>query len=66
MRQTLTDYFGGVTQKYELRVSFKRQLHKIVKHTQTIRRLLPTNRLNVAFDRFVTLALKWLRRANFL
>ena len=22
MRQTLNDYFGGVTQKYELRVSF--------------------------------------------
>ena len=35
---------------------FKRQPHKMVKHTQTIRRLLPTNRLSV-FDHFVELVL---------
>ena len=35
---------------------FKRQLYKMVKHTQTIRRLLPTNCLS-AFDHFVRLAL---------
>ena len=38
---------------------FKRQPHKIVKHTQTIRRLLPTNCLSV-FDHFLGLALKGL------
>ena len=38
---------------------FKRQSHKMVKHTQTIRRLLLTNCLNV-FDDFVGLALKGL------
>ena len=32
---------------------------KMVKHTQTIRRLLPTNYLSV-FDYFVGLVLKWL------
>ena len=37
--------------------SFKRQYQKMVKHTQTIRRKLPTNCLSV-FDRFVGLALK--------
>ena len=31
---------------------FKRQPHKMVKHTQTIRRLLPTNCLSV-FDHFM-------------
>ena len=31
---------------------FKRQPHKRVRHTQTIRRLLPTNFLSV-FDHFV-------------
>ena len=36
---------------------FKRQAHKVVKHTQTIRRLLPTSCLSV-FDHFVGLALK--------
>ena len=36
---------------------FKRQPHKIVKHTQTICRLLPTNCLSV-FDHIVGLALK--------
>ena len=36
---------------------FKRQLHKMVKHTQTICRLLPTNCLSV-FDHFAELALK--------
>ena len=39
---------------------FKCQHHKTVKHTQTIRRLLPTNCLSV-FDHFVGLALKGLR-----
>ena len=39
---------------------FKCQPHKMVKHTQTIRRLLPTNCLSV-FDHFVELALKELR-----
>ena len=38
---------------------FKRQPHKMVKHTQTIRRLLLTNCLSV-FDHFVGLALKGL------
>ena len=38
---------------------FKRQPHKMVKLTQTIRRLLPTNRL-IVFDHSVGLALKGL------
>ena len=38
----------------------KRQPHKMVKHTQTIRRLLPTNCLSV-FDHLVELAVKGLR-----
>ena len=38
---------------------FKHQPHKMVKHTQTIRRLLPTNCLSV-FDHCVGLALKGL------
>ena len=37
----------------------KRQPHKMVKHTKTIRRLLPATFLSV-FDRFVGLALKGL------
>ena len=41
---------------------FKRQTHKMVKHTQTIRRLLPTNCLSV-FDYFVGLALEGLKEA---
>ena len=36
---------------------FKRQPHKMVKHTQKIRRMLPTNFLSV-FDHFVGLAFK--------
>ena len=36
---------------------FKRQSHKMVKHTQTIRRLLPMNWLSV-FEIFVGLVLK--------
>ena len=39
---------------------FKRQHHKMVKHTQTIRRQKPTNCLDV-FDHFVGLALKGLK-----
>ena len=38
---------------------FKRQPQKMVKHTQRIHRLLPTNCLRV-FDHFVRLALKGL------
>ena len=41
----------------------KRQLYKMFKHTQTIRRLLPTNFLRV-FDHFVGLALKRLILAH--
>ena len=37
--------------------SFKRQRPKKVKHTETIRRLLPTNSLSV-FDHFMGLPLK--------
>ena len=40
---------------------FKCQSHKMVKHTQTIRRQEPTKCLS-AFDHFVGLALKGLRR----
>ena len=36
---------------------FKRQPHKMVKHTQTIRQQKPTNYLSV-LDRFVGLVLK--------
>ena len=39
---------------------FKQQLHEMVKHTQTIRRLWPTNCLSV-FDHFMGSALKGLR-----
>ena len=42
-----------------LRQPFERQPHKMVKHTQTNRRLLPANCLSV-FDQFVGLALKGL------
>ena len=38
-------------------LNLKRQPHKMVKHTQTIRRQKSTNCLNV-FDHFVGLALK--------
>ena len=40
-------------------VTVKNQPHKMVKYTQTTRRLLPTNLLSV-FDHFVGLALKGL------
>ena len=43
---------------------FKHKPHKIVKHTQTIRRLLPTNCLSV-LDHFVGLALKGLKEQLF-
>ena len=39
--------------------SLKRQLHKMVKHTQAIRRLLPKNCL-IVFGHFVGLELKGL------
>ena len=42
------------------RKPFKRQPRKMVKHTQTIRRVLPTNVLSL-FDHFVGLALKGLQ-----
>ena len=44
---------------YCLSQPFKRQPHKMAKHTQTICRLLPTNCLSV-FNHFVRLALKGL------
>ena len=40
-------------------LTLKHQPHKLVKHIQIIRRLLPTNSLSV-FDHFVGLALKGL------
>ena len=46
--------------KKKIILPFKRQPQKMVKHTQRIRRLLPTNRLSVS-DHFVGLALKMLR-----
>ena len=42
----------------------KNNFGKMVKHTQTIRRLLPRNCLSV-FDHFVGLALKGLRKNTF-
>ena len=42
-----------------LDLTFKRQPHKMVKHTQTVRRKQPKNCLNV-FDHFVRLALIYL------
>ena len=39
---------------------FKRQPHELVKHTEIICRLLPTNYLSV-FDHFVGLAIKGLK-----
>ena len=44
---------------------FKLQPHKMVKHTQTIRRQQPTNCLSV-FDHFVGLALKRLKKIKIL
>ena len=44
---------------------FKCQLHKMVKHTQTIRRLMPTNCFSV-FDHFVGLALKKLTSTSLI
>ena len=49
-------YTNNVTQYSK---AFKRQPHKIVKHTQTILRQQPTNFLSV-FDHFVWLVLKGL------
>ena len=43
---------------------FKCQPHRMVKHTQSVRRLLPTNCLSV-FDHFVGLALTGLRHGNY-
>ena len=42
----------------ELTSPFKRQTYKMVKHTQTIRRLLPTIRCLSVFDHFVGSAFK--------
>ena len=55
-----SDFFrrkAGTTSAYQQPLIFKGQPHKIVKHTETIRRLLPRNCLSV-FDHFVVLALK--------
>ena len=49
--------FIFVNESVLLKLTFKRQPHKMVKHTQTICRLLPTNCLSV-FDHFVGLTLK--------
>ena len=46
----------GIVSEFQL---FKHQPHKMVKHSQTIPRLLPANCLNV-FDHFGGLALKGL------
>ena len=55
---------GGIIPRNELiLIPFKRQPHKMVKHTQTIRRLLPKKCLSV-FDRFMGLALKGLISAT--
>ena len=43
--------------------TFKRQPHKMVKHTQTIRRQQPTNCLSV-FNHFVALVLKGLKQSR--
>ena len=53
--------------KYHIRnqLTFKRQPHKMVKHTQTTCRQQPTNCLSV-FDHFVGLALEGLRKQEFL
>ena len=45
---------------HKKRNPIKRKLYKMVRHTQTIRRLQPTNCLSV-FDPFVGLALKGLK-----
>ena len=45
------------TSKNVADTTFKPQPYKMVKHTQTIRRLLPANCLNV-FDHFVGLGVK--------
>ena len=59
MTQKNAKNFNG----FALDQSFKRQTHKMVKHNQTIRRLLPTNYLSV-FDHFVGLALKELKNIS--
>ena len=51
---------GWIIMQFRSIQPFKRQPHKIVKHTQTIHRLSPTNCLSV-FDHFVGLALKGLK-----
>ena len=59
MTQKNAKNFNG----FALDQSFKRQTHKMVKHNQIIRRLLPTNYLSV-FDHFVGLALKELKNIS--
>ena len=44
-------------------LNLKRQLHKMVKHTQTTLWQRPTNWLSV-FDHFVKLALKGLKKSS--
>ena len=50
--------------KTNLNETFKRQPHKMAKHTQTIRQQQPTNFLSV-FDHFVGFALKGLKEISF-
>ena len=56
---TQISYFQKISQISNFRDTNKRQPHKMVKHTKTIRRVLPATFLSV-FDRFVGLALKGL------
>ena len=51
---------GGLDPKSNPFQPFKRQSHKMVKHTQTIRRQQPTNCLSV-YDHFVKLAFRGLK-----
>ena len=62
-----TSYHGMHPLKMPLSqyLPFKRQSHKMVKHTQTIRRVLPVNCLSV-FDHLVGLAFKGLRTATLI
>ena len=48
-----------IVNQYIIIIRFKRQPHKMVKHTQTVRQQHPTNCLSV-FDRSVGLAVKGL------
>ena len=62
-KKSLKDYFDSDMGSQRQPHNFKSQPHKMVKHTETIRRLLPKNCLSV-FDHFVGLALKGLSKNN--